>query len=374
VPLCSRGEWDGGGNATRYDMGMTEQLDSRATRSSTAAAVGSFKYIGQLDGLRAIAVLLVVAHHAWTPEFSRGYVGVDVFFVISGFLITGILLREFESRGTIRFRRFYLRRAVRLYPALLLCAAVVAIPGVILASSGWGHVKATAFAVLYLTPITREIDSASAGVWSHTWSLGIEEMFYLVWPVVLLLALRAKLRPVVIAILATVAGAALLYVFADTDAHFLPSFMRAGGIFIGCALALLVHQYGPPRLPRFTGWIALAVMLWVSLRPVPGLQIGGVVIVVVIATVLAIASFVAVRQSRTLAVVLGNPVMAYIGRISYELYLWHFVLLSLGMWWAGRDATMADVAWWAVPLSFGAAAATHALVTPLMGRLRKRVS
>jgi hypothetical protein len=127
VPLCSRGEWDGGGNATRYDMGMTEQLDSRATRSSTAAAVGSFKYIGQLDGLRAIAVLLVVAHHAWTPEFSRGYVGVDVFFVISGFLITGILLREFESRGTIRFRRFYLRRAVRLYPALLLCAAVVAI-------------------------------------------------------------------------------------------------------------------------------------------------------------------------------------------------------------------------------------------------------
>jgi peptidoglycan/LPS O-acetylase OafA/YrhL len=358
---------------TRYDMGMVDQVDSRALRNSTPTGGEPYRHIGQLDGLRAIAVLLVVAHHAWTPQFSRGYVGVDVFFVISGFLITGILLREFETRGTIRFVRFYLRRAIRLYPALLLCAAVVAVPGVILASSGWGHVKATLFAVLYLTPITREIDPDSAGVWSHTWSLGIEEMFYLMWPVVLLLLLRAKIKPVLIAILATLAGAALLYVFADTDAHFFPSFMRAGGIFIGCALALLVHRFGPPRLPRFTGWVALAVLLWVSLRPVPGLQIGGVVIVVVIASVFAIASFVAVRQSRTLDILLGNPVMSYIGRISYELYLWHFVLLSLGMWWTGREATMADAAWWAVPLSFAAAAGTHALVTPLMGRLRKRV-
>jgi peptidoglycan/LPS O-acetylase OafA/YrhL len=354
-------------------MRMGEQLEERATRSSASESTGSSKHIAQLDGLRAIAVLLVVAHHAWTPQFSRGYVGVDVFFVISGFLITGILLREFEARGTIRFGRFYLRRAVRLYPALIVCAAVVAIPGVLLASSGWGHVRATVFALLYLTPITRQIDPTSAGVWSHTWSLGIEEMFYFVWPLLLLLALQLKLRRVIIAIAATALGSVLLAVFAETSAHFFPSFMRAGGIFIGCALALVIHQYGLPRLPRISGWIAVAVMVWVSLRPVPGLQIGGVVVIVVIASVVAIASFVAVRPSRSLTLVLGNPVMAYVGRISYELYLWHFVLLSLGMWWAGRDATMADVAWWAVPLSFGAAAATHAVVTPFMGRLRDRL-
>jgi peptidoglycan/LPS O-acetylase OafA/YrhL len=352
---------------------MGEQLKAHATRPSATGVVRPMSYIVQLDGLRAIAVLLVVAHHAWTPQFSRGYVGVDVFFVISGFLITGILLREYEARRTIRFARFYLRRAIRLYPALLVCAAVVAIPGVILASSGWGHVRSTVFALLYLTPITREIDSSSAGVWSHTWSLGIEEMFYLVWPVLLFLALRAKLSPVIIAVVATIAGTVLLATFANTDAHFLPSFMRAGGIFIGCALALLIHQYGLPRLPRVTGWIALAVMLWVSLQPVPGLRIGGVVVVVVAASVVAIASFVAAQPSKSLSLVLGNPVMAYVGKISYELYLWHFVLLSLGMWWAGREASMADVAWWAVPLSFAAAAGTHALVTPVMGKLRKRV-
>lgn len=333
----------------------------------------SLGYIPALDGLRAIAVTLVVAHHAVTPLAPRGYAGVDVFFVISGYLITAILLREIDRNRSIRFGRFYLRRFIRLYPPLIITAAVVAIPGVILASSGWGHIRSTIYALLYITPITAQFNSASAGVWAHTWSLGIEEMYYLVWPALLILAVRSGMSRVAMACIAAGCGVAMLGVFAATDAMFWPSFMRAGGIFLGCALALVLHNH-TVRVPRILGWIALFVLLWVVIAGIPGLRIGGVIGVVVSASLVLIAVSVSPHRGESWSLVLGNRVMAYIGQISYELYLWHYVILSLGMWAAGRTATMTDVAWWAIPLSFGMAAATHKVVVPLQARLRARLA
>lgn len=354
-----------------HNIFMGDKQPLTATQSATAdRAVNKLRYMPQLDGLRAFAVLFVVAHHAVTPYARGGYIGVDIFFVISGYLITTILINEFQNRGTIKLGRFYLRRFIRLYPALIVCAAVVAIPGVILGSSGWLHVKSTVFALLYLTPITRMIDPNSAGVWSHTWSLGIEEMFYLVWPILLLICLRAKVNKLVLLVGTTLIGAGLLYVFLELNGGIAGSFLRAGGIFVGCALALAL-QFALPRVPQTLGWVALAALVWIAFWG-KSLTVGEAVVAVVIASVVLIAVLVDERNSRGMTQMLSHPILTYLGKISYELYLWHYVVLSLGMWAYGREATMMDVAWWAVPLSLALAAGTHALVTPIAAKLRRR--
>src|SRR5690349_20309645 len=134
-----------------------------------------------LDGARALAVLLVLLHHTRVPGFAGGFIGVDVFFVLSGYLITSILLREADSAGDIRIGRFLLRRALRLYPPLLLMLSAV----LILGPSIWPTEQLgmpVLISALYLS------DYATAfygplSVIGHTWSLAVEEHFYLLWPI-----------------------------------------------------------------------------------------------------------------------------------------------------------------------------------------------
>jgi peptidoglycan/LPS O-acetylase OafA/YrhL len=349
---------------------MTAQLPVAGESAISDAASLARRYHPQLDGLRAIAVLIVVTHHAVLPLAPFGYVGVDIFFVLSGYLITSILLDEYRRRGSVRLGRFYLRRFIRLYPALIVCAALVAIPGVLLGSSGWLHVKSTVFALLYLTPITRTIDPNSAGVWSHTWSLGIEEMFYLVWPLMLLVFLRRGLSLRTILIVTAAIGMVLVTAYVVFDGGPARLFLRAGGIFIGCALAVAL-AFLKPRIPQVLGWVALAYILTLTVAGqwfFPGQAVPGVIL----ATVVLISVMIDGRNSRGLTRVLSTPVLVYLGKISYEIYLWHFVILSLGMWAYGREATMMDVAWWAVPVSLALAAGTHALVAPVADTLRTR--
>ena len=219
-----------------------------------------------LDGARGVAVALVVGSH-WSPAHVRygGAVGVIVFFVLSGYLITSILLAEHAATGRIDLRAFYTRRALRLFPALALL--VVALPFLqkLVADPQltYGYIRWAGETALYLGDFVRS-GGGTLGPLDHTWSLAVEEQFYLVWPLVLLALLfrargdAAKLLRSVAALAAVSAGwtvlAAFLFPFVRT--YYAPD-TNAFALMAGCALAawLRVRPQAPARSARPT-WIA----------------------------------------------------------------------------------------------------------------------
>jgi peptidoglycan/LPS O-acetylase OafA/YrhL len=146
-------------------------------------------YNPALDGLRAVAVMLVVLFHARAPIAFGGYLGVDIFFVLSGYLITSLLLSELDTKGTLDLRRFYLRRLLRLTPALFAMLAVYLIVAPFLWPATTDHGKQAAIAATYLSDYAVAF-WGTPDFLSHTWSLSVEEHFYLLWPLVLLAACR----------------------------------------------------------------------------------------------------------------------------------------------------------------------------------------
>ena len=148
-------------------------------------------YNPQLDGLRAIAAIIVVAFHAKAPQFGGGFLGVDIFFVLSGYLITKLLVEEKTLSGNINYRRFFTRRLWRLYPALLTLLAVYALlaPTLFPQFSATKHYQDIVLSGLYLADYARTFH-APLSVLNHTWSLAAEMHFYLVWPLILSLVLR----------------------------------------------------------------------------------------------------------------------------------------------------------------------------------------
>lgn len=189
--------------------------------------------IPELDGVRGIAILAVFLNHT-QPTLSGGFLGVDLFFALSGFLITGILLNEFNRTGSISLRSFYYRRALRLLPALVVFLLVCA---------PWAHWQATTATMFYFA---NWHSFEFLGPLVHTWSLSVEEQFYIAWPVVLLLLLRLKLSKTAIAaglitIIALIfiwrlyllkSGASWERAYKGTDTH-------TEGLLIGCVIALV---------------------------------------------------------------------------------------------------------------------------------------
>ncbi len=153
----------------------------------------------EFEGLRALAILLVVSAHAGIPGLAGGFVGVDVFFVLSGFLISGVLAREYEAKARINFFHFYIRRFKRLFPALMLMLLVTSVLGLLLLSPAeQAHqAEVAAFVPLWLSNLYFAFlrmdyfaPESHYNMFLHTWSLAVEEQFYLVWPVFLFLFLR----------------------------------------------------------------------------------------------------------------------------------------------------------------------------------------
>ncbi len=309
-----------------------------------------------IEGLRAVAVVAVVLFHADVPGVGGGFVGVDVFFVISGFLITGLLWREANTTGTVGLRRFYGARARRLLPASATVGVVTAIASAALlpplqARTVMGDGIASALYVSNYRFILQGVDyfaSHTASPFQHYWSLGVEEQFYLVWPALILgtawLIRRARRRNraqatssqrpylVVLALVAAVSFALSLVVtyWAPFVAFFsLPT--RAWQLAAGGLVALTAGQWRRlPALPAaFTGWAGLALILLACTQFSTDTRYPGIAALLpVLGAVLVIGAGCA-APSQGCGRVLGMSPMRAIGRVSYSWYLWHWPVLVL---------------------------------------------
>ncbi len=323
-------------------------------------------YRQHIDGLRAVAVLAVVAFHAGVPWLPGGYVGVDVFFVVSGFLITGLLLREFEARGDISLVGFYERRVRRLAPALLLVLAVtLALGAVYLVPIGGeqqGLAKSTIATLLlgsnvWFAHATGGYFDAPAAAQPllHTWSLSVEEQFYLAWPALLLLAGRRALRRnadparAAAVVLALVGLVSLALSIITTRTHpefaFFGSPTRAWEFAIGGLAFFVVRRRSTP-LPwaRPLAWLGLAAVLWAcatfseSATPFPGWRAG------IPALGAALVILGGEHDPRgACARLLSLRPMVFVGLLSYSLYLWHWPLLVVA-----RLHTLGEIGPWGI--------------------------
>jgi peptidoglycan/LPS O-acetylase OafA/YrhL len=304
-------------------------------------------YRPSLDGLRAFAVLVVMAHHAYIPFFGGGAVGVDLFFALSGFLITSLLLEEWQKTGRISLKNFYIRRVLRLFPALVVFLAFIQLYSltVLRGIRLWEMEKAIAAVVFYVGNWVRAFGLVETGVLSHTWSLSIEEQFYLLWPLALLLLLRAnknerwifRALAVVIVFIAVrrgfmwdgISSAERIYNGSDT---------RFDELLAGCACAILprIETFPLERargILRYLVPAALCLIFAVIVHPIslramytlgwPAMELaaGIVILGLMLGTAGPLQKVLEIRPA------------VWIGRLSYGLYLWHFPIISRAGGW-----------------------------------------
>jgi peptidoglycan/LPS O-acetylase OafA/YrhL len=337
-------------------------------------------YRKDIDGLRALAVLPVLLYHTGVPGFGGGYVGVDVFFVISGFLITQILIREMDN-GTLSYERFLERRVRRIFPALFVMLIVCfGISALFMIPDDFKEVGRTTVGALF--SVNNFIFYGQAGYFDehaivkpllHTWSLGVEEQFYLFFPLFLMVIApfthQQRLRIVggaaVLSLAACIVGTQLRQEFAF---YMLPT--RAWELLAGSLLAMGVLPAIAPGAPRralsLLGLVLISapVLIYDSETPFPGFAalapVGGAVLL------LHCAPHTPVGR------MLSLPPFRGIGLVSYSLYLWHWPIIVLMSYYWQAELSAAQSAF-AILLSFVAATLSWAFVErPFRQQLRIR--
>ncbi len=336
----------------------SQQSDSvRPTEETQSRPSAQPRFRPDIEGLRAVAVLAVVLFHAAVPGLNGGFVGVDVFFVISGFLITGLLWREANASGKVRLGGFYGARARRLLPASATVGVITAIGSfLLLPPLQVGSVLRDGIAsALYVSNywfINGSVNYFGShrppSPFQHYWSLGVEEQFYLVWPALIIgtaLVIRlvgrrsrvqatASKRPYLV-VLALVALLSLALSLVDTlwlppvAFYSLPT--RAWQLAVGGLVALTADQWRrlAPRAAAPAGWVGLALILlactWLGpTTPYPGIA----ALLPVLGAALVIGAGCAVPSQGCGRILAVSPMRA-IGRISYSWYLWHWPVLVL---------------------------------------------
>jgi peptidoglycan/LPS O-acetylase OafA/YrhL len=309
-------------------------------------------YMPGIDALRAIAVLAVFFYHVSTGGWMPGgFLGVDVFFVISGYLITALLLSEYRRNGHLDVLRFWLRRARRLLPAVAVMIAVTLVAAAILTPGDVPGLRGDAVASLFyvnnwhlvLSDQSYFQEFARPSLFLHLWSLSVEEQFYLLWPPVFAagMTLFGKRRLLLGVIVGALASTLLMIILFDPSEDaarvFYGTDTRAVGLLLGVALAVVWH---PSRLRPITGrgarWIldgvgvlALAMIIRAFLEVHdfdPGLYRGGFLL---LAFWTALLIGVLAHPAARLGSLLGNPPLVWLGLRSYSFYLWHWPVLIL---------------------------------------------
>ena len=233
------------------------------------------EYVPELTGLHALAVFLAISEHTSIPGLRGGWVGVDIFFVLSGYLITSILVAEWRRIDTIRLGRFYLKRVLRLYPALILMLALGVIFYRWLGDGGTlvGYGKTALLGASYTQDFALGLSGQPYGQLGHTWSLAVEEQFYLFWAPVLLLLLKFRQRPVpwlcaFIAISWVSLALTTKHIVDPPNTYYRPD-TRMNELFLGCLIAFLMERYQAPLarwrpLRLLLGPIGLAVIVYIE--------------------------------------------------------------------------------------------------------------
>jgi len=310
---------------------------------STDSTPFRLTHFAALDGLRGVAILTVMFFHATLyrgPRPSGGFLGVDLFFVLSGFLITALLMQEWQRSGGVALGAFYARRALRLLPALFtLIAVILLVPGVFYQTvRPW---RAAGLAALHTTNWIMAF-GGNVGFFDHTWSLTIEEQFYLLWPPLLVLLLTLKVRRPAILAVVTIGILAPTWLRFELW-HGLPSVKRLyygldtrfDTLLIGCLVALVASWDLIPRSRRVLGTIQVAAALSAAVLAVcvatmveeSSLTYHGLGTLVAVACA-CLVLHVLYCPSRLSRLLLENRPLVWVGRISYGLYLWHFPIFN----------------------------------------------
>ena len=325
------------------------------------------RYITGLDGIRAIAVIMVLAYHLKLALFKSGFLGVTVFFVLSGYLITGILISEVEEEGTIDLKNFWLRRIRRLVPAVMSMAVVIifvsAVVNKIIFTKGCKDFLASVLGFNNWWQIFNKVSYfEAAGVpspFTHCWSLAIETQFYLIYPLILLgiyklvksrgegRAKRGLLFAGVTLLLALISVILMIVLFdpqQDASRVYYGTDTRAFSLLFGALLAILWEYRMVPRklsasVNMVLGSLSFAVLLvmTIAINGSSNFWYRGGQFIGTILTVLVI--YTVSGRKTWLIRFLSNPVLKWIGDRSYSIYLWHYpiiLLISKGIkasWW-----------------------------------------
>ena len=368
------------------------QIASPSTGTAVSpATLAAGRRLPSLDGIRALAVIAVLCYHA--AVLHGGYLGVDVFFVLSGFLITALLSDERERTGVISLRAFWFRRAFRLLPALMIYLLAGLAAAVVLKGPNDREQLAVdaATSVLGVNNWWRIIggDQAS-GAWDgHLWSLSVEAQFYLLWPAVVLVLPRLQRGLRWMALGAMIAGTALWRLMVmvgvtggDIDAHsYFGTDTRADALLVGALLALLWRDGVLHRLPARVwawasglAWLILIMTMLVSppLEDAPRwLGCGGFTLTALVAAV-AVAGPVLASNVGIARFLAWRPVV-WLGGVSYALYLWHYPITVQLEGWFGERFGHLPVALVALILTAGFAWLSALLVERPIARKRRAI-
>lgn len=383
LPRDRRNERDGHGGKGTDGRERSKRKQTKAARPAKAKAAArpqssepaklsrsGSSYIPALDGLRAFAVIAVVVYHMGPQVLPSGLLGVTIFFVLSGYLITGILIREWNKTGSIDLKRFWIHRIRRLFPAIVFMVATVLVVCAFLAPDLLTKLRRDLFAALfwftnwwYIFQDVSYFEAMGApSPVTHFWSLAIEEQFYLVWPPVLLLLFSVKLKRrgiqrivLALAVVSVVLMAVLYVPGGDPSRVYYGTDTRAFSLLIGAFLAFAfpVHRmrglgrHGlAPATRKAVGYggivacIALVVLMFAIDSYSPFMYYGGLLLASVLAGVMVIA---AVDPDNALTRFFSNEALVYIGKISYGIYIWHYPIILL---MTDFNATLASPSWW----------------------------
>ena len=345
-----------------------------------------------LDGIRACAVLLVMAYHAGGLKVPGGHIGVNIFFVLSGFLITSLLLQETTFADRINFGNFYIRRILRLYPALIALAIFIVAfsylnPNAVGAEqSKTGWIPAT----LYFTNWVRAFgELGDTGFFEHTWSLSIEEQFYLIWPLVIWLAWKFAPRPHRIKTIGAIAAAGCIgslttrLVIAPGAAGYNRIFngtdTQGDQLLFGCLLAVIVviavqtNREATLRkvfrilLPIAVVFLVVMIFTWPhhAVTPLYRTSFTGVGIAAA-----CITGYCYLSPRSTLSRSLATKVPVYVGQRSYALYLWHYPIFLMLPDLEPRQIVFAPIGF---ALAFVAAELSHRLIESPFLRIKNKL-